>query len=43
VWDGDKILTDGQITGAGDDLAAALGSPGTRRRPDGDVGPGTLD
>lgn len=33
VWDGAKILTDGQITGADDDLAAALGSPGTRRRP----------
>jgi hypothetical protein len=33
VWDGAKILTDGQITGAEDDLAAALGSPGARRRP----------
>lgn len=38
VWDGAKILTDSQITGADDDLAAALGSPGTRRRP-GDPGP----
>ena len=37
VWDGAKILTDGQITGADDDLAAALGSPSTRRRP-GDPG-----
>ncbi len=38
VWDGAKILTDGQIAGAGDDLAVALGSPGARRRPDAAVG-----
>ena len=41
VWDGAKILTDGQIAGADDDLAVALGSPGTRRRP-GDPG-GLID
>jgi uncharacterized protein (TIGR02680 family) len=41
VWDGAKILTDGQITGADEDLAAALGSPNTRRRP-GDPG-GLID
>lgn len=43
VWDGAKILTDAQITGARDDLAAAMGSPGTRRRPDVDAGLTGLD
>ena len=38
VWDGAKILTDAQIDGGTGDLAAALGSPGTRRRPGGAVG-----
>ena len=33
VWDGSEILSDAGITEAGDDLAAALGSPGSRRRP----------
>ena len=33
VWDGKELLTDGEITDSGGDLAAALGSPGTRRRP----------
>ncbi|MET3807693.1 uncharacterized protein (TIGR02680 family) [Nakamurella sp. UYEF19] len=31
VWDGAKILTDGQTAGGSGDLAADLGSPGTRR------------
>ena len=33
LWDGAEILADGN-----DDLAAGLGSPGTRRRPTSDVG-----
>lgn len=33
VWDGAKILTDAQTTGGSGDLAADLGSPGTRRVP----------
>ena len=33
VWDGKELLTDSEIADSGEDLAAALGSPGTRRRP----------
>jgi hypothetical protein len=33
VWDGKELLTDSEIAAGGGDLAAALGSPGTRRRP----------
>jgi len=39
VWDGKELLTDSEIADSGEDLAAALGSPGTRRRP----GNGTPD
>ena len=38
VWDGAKIITDAHIAGGTGDLAAALGSPGTRRRPSGGLG-----
>ncbi len=34
LWNGGEILTDGQINGHGEDLAATLGSPGTRRVPE---------
>ena len=33
VWDGSKILTDAETGGGTGDLAAELGSPGSRRRP----------
>ncbi len=38
VWDGSKILSDAEITGGSGDLAAGLGSPGTRRKPIDPVG-----
>jgi len=43
VWDGKELLTDTEITDHEGDLAAALGSPGTRRRPDGGIVSQKLD
>ncbi len=43
VWDGTRILADGEIAGGSGDLAADLGSPGTRRVVVGPVGMDELE